>query len=134
MRREHGLARQRRGRRRRRRRRRSHPAARLTARVLEQARNADYITFTSSSDGAGHLAIDNDIDGRSYVCTVVFDNPNDSFDCTTGPHAGLQGTVTGLGLHGDWCTGKDFGNIAVAVDGAQSPTNESCAFGCGIAP
>jgi hypothetical protein len=92
------------------------------------------ITFTSSSDGAGHLAIDNDIDGRSYVCTVVFDNPNDSFDCTTGPHAGLQGTVTGLGLHGDWCTGKDFGNIAVAVDGAQSPTNESCAFGCGIAP
>ena len=90
------------------------------------------ITFTSSADGAGNIAIHNDTAGRSYVCIVLYDNPGDSFDCTTGPHAGLQGTVTGLGLHGDWCTGKDFGNIAVSVDGAPSPTFESCAFGCGI--
>ena len=92
------------------------------------------ITFTSSADGAGNIAIHNDTAGRSYVCTVLYDNPGDSFDCTTGPNAGLQGTVTGLGLHGDWCTGKDFGNIAVSVDGAPSPTFESCAFGCAIAP
>ena len=38
--------------------------------------------------------------------------------------------VTALGLHGTFCTGKSFGNVAIGPE----PTREACALTCDIAP
>ncbi len=81
---------------------------------------------------AGAATIHNDTDGRTYACTLTFDAPNDSFDCTTGPHPGSMATITSLGLHGTYCTGKDFGSFGVMFDGVSSPGNEACTYGCSI--
>jgi hypothetical protein len=81
---------------------------------------------------SGAATIVNDSDGRTYACSVLYDNPNDSFSCTTGPTVGMAGTITSLGMHGSYCTGKGFGNIGVTIDGVSAPGNETCAYGCDI--
>ncbi len=63
---------------------------------------------------------------------MIYDQPGDSFDCTTGPTPGMAGGITSLGLHGDWCTGKDFGNIGVTIDGVPASEGQSCTYSCGI--
>jgi hypothetical protein len=93
--------------------------------------DGDQFHFTGPASG-GMVTIHDDTDGRTFVCTVVYDNPGDTFDCTTGPASGVTGTVSSLGLHGDYCTGKSFGNIGVAIAGIASPNGEACAYACSI--
>jgi hypothetical protein len=80
--------------------------------------------------GTANLA--NDSDGRTYACSVSFDQPSDAFDCSNGPAPGMTGAITSLGLHGTYCPGEDFGNVGVSIDGASSPATENCAYACGI--
>ena len=80
----------------------------------------------------GAATLMNDSDGRTYACSLIYDQSGDSFDCTTGPTAGLAGSITSLGLHGGYCTGQDFGNIGVTIDGVPAPDGQSCTYSCSI--
>jgi hypothetical protein len=92
------------------------------------------VTYVSV-DGAGGAQMRNDVDGRRYACALVFDNPRDAFDCKTGPRAGTHGRISGLGLRGSYCTGGEFGNIAVIIDGVSTAgSNENCSYACKIVP
>ena len=44
----------------------------------------------------------------------------------------MTGAITSLGLHGEYCTGKDFGNIGVTIDGVPAPDGQSCTYSCSI--
>jgi hypothetical protein len=101
--------------------------------------------FTSlSSDGAGSVVIRDENSARRYACTVAFSAPG--VDCNGGVHAGAQGTIQGFTEGGTnpspggaayYCTGTDFGNLPITLDGiaAASPyQNEACALTCGVAP
>jgi hypothetical protein len=90
----------------------------------------DELTVTES-DGKGHVSYENPRDRRHYACAVIFQEPV-AYDCAKAPFAGARQFVVGLGLHGQWCTGKDFGNIATASP--ADPTHEACAMGCSIVP
>jgi hypothetical protein len=85
-----------------------------------------------SGDAGTVFPIQNDGDGRRYLCTVAFQSSGGAFDCTKGPHAGLQGTIVSLGLSADYCTGRRFGAIGTSIDGVATPTTEVCAYECDI--
>jgi hypothetical protein len=91
---------------------------------------ADQLLYVSV-DPLGGAVIDNVTQSRRYDCALIFDNTMDSYDCTTSLRAGIQATVNGVGLHGNYCTGAAFGNLAVSLDTTQS---ENCAYDCDIAP
>ena len=91
-------------------------------------------------DATGSVVIHNDTDGRTYSCTSdPAYNYGINFDCARSP-AGQSGYVSGLGLaSGDgFCTGKNFGNIGVVVDGVQTTPprlGETCSYlSCRIVP
>jgi hypothetical protein len=88
------------------------------------------VTYVSI-DGQGNPQLHNHSDGRSYACTLVFDNPNDAVDCKTTPTASTQATVVSLGLSGAPCTGGGFGNIGLTVP-PDAKGVESCAYACSI--
>lgn len=85
-----------------------------------------------SVGAAGSATIHNDTDGRAYACTLVFDAPNDAFDCMTDPHAGSTATISSLGLQAAYCTGKGFGAIGLKFDGVTPVGNEACTYQCSI--
>lgn len=91
------------------------------------------VTFTGSVSG-GVIPVTNNGDGRRYSCTVAYQNSAYSFNCTSGPHAGLQMTIVSLGLGGDWCTGKQWGSFGASVDGVSPAGVEVCAYTCDIVP
>jgi hypothetical protein len=87
--------------------------------------------YVAVNNTSGAATIHNDTDGRTYVCSLIFDSTQDAFDCTKGPAVGSQGTVVSLGLQGSYCTGASFGNIGVNEAG-QPAGQENCAYSCSI--
>jgi hypothetical protein len=89
-------------------------------------------------DAGGKVLIRNDTDGRTYSCTSDPEfNYAVNFDCAKSP-AGQSGYIAG-GAGGDgFCTGKNWGGVAVIVDGVQtSPArlDETCTYlSCSIVP
>jgi hypothetical protein len=59
---------------------------------------------------------------RHFQCTLLFDNPNDSYDCKTSPQIGQEVEVQSLGLSGPFCTGGAIGNIGLL----------NCSYACSI--
>ncbi len=80
----------------------------------------DELEYVQVGDPA---VLQNNTDGRAYTCTLLFDQMNDTYDCTTDPVVGETTTVIGLGLAGSFCTGGDFGNIQTAT---------GCSYACTI--
>jgi hypothetical protein len=103
-------------------------SGRCDARCPAEGQAFHYVAVNNTT---GAVTIHNDSDGRTYVCTLLFDNAQDSFDCTKSPAVGGQGSVVSLGLQGTYCTGTSFGNIGVNEAG-QPAGLENCAYGCSI--
>jgi hypothetical protein len=102
--------------------------ARCDGRCPAQGQSFHYVAVNNTT---GAATIHNDSDGRTYVCTLIFDSTQDSFDCTKGPAVGGLGTIVSLGLQGSYCTGVSFGNIGVNESG-QPAGMENCAYACSI--
>jgi len=90
------------------------------------------IDFVSVDPSSGDATIHDDGDGRTFACTLAFQAPNLAFDCKTGPQAGTKASIVSLGLHGEYCTGKDFGGFGVKFDGVGGPGTEACAYECSV--
>jgi hypothetical protein len=86
-----------------------------------------------SVDADGNVTLENSVDQRKYDCVLLVEGT--SYDCKRAPFVGEKGRVASLGLHGTYCTGDDFGNIGVAIEGVQLPSGQiqHCSYGCSIA-
>ncbi len=95
----------------------------------------DQVTLVGVS-GDGQALIHDDSDGRTYSCTSnpAYDRGGD-FDCARSP-AGQSGYISGRSVSDGFCTGKDWGNIGVVVDGVKTPPGlETCTYvSCSILP
>jgi hypothetical protein len=99
----------------------------------------DQITLVGV-DSDGKVLIHNSTDGRTYSCTAdPAYNYAINFDCARSP-SGQSGYVSGPGpTNGDGtCTGKNWGGMAVVVDGVQIQprlASETCSYlSCSIVP
>jgi len=84
--------------------------------------HGDTLSYLSvAADGGAKFR--NESDGRVYECQLIFDAPNDAYDCKTGPTVGQRSVITSLGLRATFCTGGEFGNLGIG----------GCSYACRIA-
>jgi hypothetical protein len=85
----------------------------------------DSLTYLEVDPSTGSAVLQNDVDGRRYSCSLIFDSSSDSYNCKTGPVVGITTTVESLGLSSQFCLGTELGNIGTAQAGAQQ-----CTYSC----
>jgi hypothetical protein len=68
-----------------------------------------WIYESIAADGQARFKL---LDGsRHYQCSLIFDRPQDPYDCRTSPTVGEVAIVASLGLTNQFCTGGQIGNI-----------------------
>jgi len=83
----------------------------------------------------GYVVVRNTAEGRRYGCVITSDDPNDSFDCTTGVRSGLTGSIATSVGSGNQCTAQ-FAEIPVTIDGVAGSCSgcPQCKLSCRVTP
>lgn len=92
------------------------------------------LSFQSAVTG-GYVLVRNEAEGRRYGCAITWDEPSDTFDCTTGVHSGTTGSIVTLAGNGSACTAS-FAEIPVSIAGAASSCSgcPQCKMNCRVMP
>jgi hypothetical protein len=85
----------------------------------------DTLTYLELYSTTGNAVLRNEVDGRTYACSLIFDSSSDAYNCQTNPVVGTSTTIESLGLTSQFCLGTEIGNIGTAQAGVQQ-----CTYSC----
>lgn len=76
----------------------------------------------------GNVSFVNENRNEGYICSLIYDNPNDSYSCIEDLKNSQKVTISTLGLKDFFCLSKKIGNIGINDKGFKEI--EECAYEC----